>query len=232
MLLSAIVFGLISSLHCVGMCGPIAMVLPLSNTSKIRKSTQIVTYHLGRLSAYSFLGLIFGVFGKGLFLAGLQQQLSIIVGILMIVFVIVPQNKIGKLRFLTPFYRLVNVIKIKLGLQFKKKSNASLYVIGLFNGFLPCGMVYVALFGALSTQAIGLGALYMFLFGLGTIPLMTSIIYIRDFFSPRVRNTIMKYYPIIIVLFGILFIIRGLGLDIPFMSPDTLNLFVRGEANC
>ena len=231
-MLSAILFGLISGLHCIGMCGPIAMVLPLSNTSKFRKITQIVLYHLGRLSAYSFLGLIFGVFGKGLFLAGLQQQLSIIVGILMIVFVVVPQNRLGKLKFLTPFYKVVNKVKSKLGLQFKKKSNRSLYLIGLFNGFLPCGMVYVALFGALATQDIGLATLYMFLFGLGTIPLMTSVIYIRDFFSMKVRNSIMKYYPIVIVLFGILFIIRGLGLDIPFLSPDTLNLFIRGEANC
>lgn len=231
-MITAVIFGLISSLHCIGMCGPIAMMLPVSKNSQAKKVMQICTYHLGRISAYSFLGLIFGIFGKGLFLAGLQQQLSIVVGILMILFVLIPQNKLGKFNFLQPIYVLITKLKKALGGQFKKQTFSSLYLIGFFNGFLPCGMVYVALFGALATQSITLGIAYMALFGLGTIPLMSSIIFVRDLFSVKVRGAIMKYYPVIIVLFGMLFIIRGLGLDIPFMSPDTLNLFVRSEADC
>lgn len=193
---------------------------------------QIFTYHIGRISAYSILGLVFGFFGKGLFIAGLQQQMSILVGILIILFVLIPQNKLGSLNFLKPVYKLTSKLKKGLGAQFKKQDIKSLYLIGFFNGFLPCGMVYVALFGALATQNVLLGMLYMALFGIGTIPLMSSIIYVRDLFSMKVRNVIMKYYPLIIVLFGMLFILRGLGLDIPFISPDNLNLFVRSEANC
>jgi len=230
--ITALIFGLISSLHCIGMCGPIAMMLPVSKSNGAKKVVQIFTYHLGRISAYSILGLVFGMFGKGLYLAGLQQQMSIVVGILMIVFILIPQNKLGNFGFLKPFYFVVNKVKAKLGGQFKKQDKGTLYFIGFFNGFLPCGMVYVALFGALATQNVTLGMLYMILFGVGTIPLMSSIIYVRDMFSPKVRNAIMKYYPYVIVLFGMLFIIRGLGLDIPFLSPDNLNLFVRGEADC
>lgn len=231
-MITAIFFGLISSLHCIGMCGPIAMMLPVSQKNASKKVMQISTYHLGRISAYSILGFVFGVFGKGLFLAGLQQQLSIIVGVLMIFFVLIPQNKLGKFNFLQPFYKVVAQLKQKLGMQFKKQSWSSLYLIGFFNGFLPCGMVYVALFGALATQNIVLGMVYMALFGVGTIPLMSSVVYIRNLFSDRVRTNIMRYYPFVIILFGMLFIIRGLGLNIPFLSPDTLNLFVRGEAIC
>ncbi|MEK6450720.1 MULTISPECIES: sulfite exporter TauE/SafE family protein [Myroides] len=231
-MITALIFGLVSSLHCIGMCGPIAMMLPVSKNNQSKKAMQIFTYHLGRISAYSILGLVFGLFGKGFYIAGLQQQMSIVVGVLMILFVLIPQNKLGSLNFLKPIYKLTSKLKKALGAQFKKQDIKSLYMIGFFNGFLPCGMVYVALFGALATQNIVLGMLYMALFGVGTIPLMSSVVYVRDLFSTKVRNAIMKYYPLIIVLFGMLFILRGLGLDIPFISPDNLNLFVRGEANC
>jgi sulfite exporter TauE/SafE len=214
------------------MCGPIAMMLPVSKDNQAKKVMQISTYHLGRISAYSFLGFVFGLLGKGFFLAGIQQQMSIIVGIAMIAFVLIPQNKLGGFNFLKPLYRLVSKLKSALGAQFKNQSFKSLYFIGVFNGFLPCGMVYVALFGALATQNIGLGMLYMVLFGIGTTPLMSSIVYIRNLFSQKVRNNIMKYYPIIIVIFGMLFIVRGLGLNIPFISPSTLNLFVQENPNC
>ncbi|MTG98151.1 MULTISPECIES: sulfite exporter TauE/SafE family protein [Myroides] len=231
-MLTGLIFGLVSSLHCIGMCGPIALMLPVSKDNQAKKVMQILTYHLGRISAYSILGLVFGVFGKGLFLAGLQQQMSIVVGILMIAFVLIPQSKLGKLNFMMPFYKFVSKIQRSLGNQFKKQTTASLYTIGFFNGFLPCGMVYVALFGALATQSLLYGTLYMALFGVGTIPLMSMMIYVREMFSVKVRSAIMKYYPIVIVIFGMLFIVRGLGLDIPFLSPDTLNLFVKADATC
>ncbi len=231
-MITALIFGLISSLHCIGMCGPIAIMLPVSRNNTAQKVIEICTYHLGRITAYASLGLIFGFFGKGLFLAGLQQQVSIIIGVLMIVYVMIPQQRLGRLNFLMPIYRLVSKLKQALGKQFKKKSKGSLYLIGFFNGFLPCGMVYVALFGALATQDIALGALYMALFGLGTVPLMSAIVYAKDLFSVSFRSKILKYYPVVIVFFGIVFIIRGLGLDIPFLSPDTLNLFVKANADC
>ncbi|MBW3519471.1 sulfite exporter TauE/SafE family protein [Flavobacterium sp. NKUCC04_CG] len=231
-MISALIFGLLSSLHCIGMCGPIAVMLPVSKNNSAQRVLQICTYHLGRITAYASLGLVFGIFGKGLFLAGLQQQVSIIVGVLMIVYVLIPQQKLGKFNFLMPFYRLVSKLKSALGKQFKSKSKGSLYLIGFFNGFLPCGMVYVALFGALATQSVGLGTLYMALFGVGTIPLMSAVIYVKDLFSVSFRSKILRYYPYVIVLFGVAFIIRGLGLDIPFLSPNTLNLFVKANADC
>lgn len=214
------------------MCGPIALMLPISQNNPAVKIRQMFTYHIGRIAAYSLLGFVFGLFGKGLYLAGFQQQLSIVVGIIMIVLALVPTNRIGNFNVLKPLYRFVNWIKSSLGKQFKKKSPNALFFIGFFNGFLPCGMVYVALFGALATQDVLLGMAYMALFGVGTIPLMSLVIYFKNLFSDGFRRNVMKYYPVVIVLIGMLFIIRGLGLNIPFLSPDTLNLFVRGEAMC
>ncbi len=231
-MITAIIFGLISSLHCIGMCGPIALMLPISQNNQTKKVEQILTYHLGRISAYSFLGFIFGVFGKGLYLAGFQQQITIIAGTLMIVFVLLPTQKMAKINALNPFYRLITWVKKSLGTQFKSKSKGALYLIGLFNGFLPCGMVYIALFGALATQSIGMGMLYMVFFGLGTIPLMSLVVYFKHLFSDKFRKNIMKFYPFLIVLIGMLFIVRGLGLNIPFLSPNTLSLFVQGNSMC
>lgn len=232
MLYTAFIFGLISSFHCIGMCGPIAMMLPVDRTNEAKKVTQIITYHLGKLTAYGILGLIFGLLGRTFYLAGIQQQLSIIVGILMIMVAIIPENVFAKYNFSKPVYRVVSKVKSSLGQQFKSKSYQSLFTIGLLNGFLPCGMVYVAIFGAIAMQSVSMGIVYMLLFGLGTIPLLTAVIYVSNLLSISFRRTLQKMIPIVAVLIGVLFIIRGLGLDIPYLSPSNLSLFVQSEANC
>ena len=232
MLYSAFIFGLISSFHCVGMCGPIAMMLPVDRNNEAKKVTQIITYHIGKLTAYGILGLIFGLLGRSFYLAGMQQQLSIIVGVLMIVVALVPEKVFAKYNFSKPVYKIISKVKSNLGQQFKNKSYKSLFTIGLLNGFLPCGMVYVAIFGAIAMQSVSLGVLYMLLFGIGTIPMLTAVIYISNVLSFSFRGTLQKIIPVVAVVIGMLFIIRGLGLDIPYLSPSNMSLFVQPEANC
>ena len=127
---------------------------------------------------------------------------------------------------------LISKIKTKLGSQFKNKSYKSLFTIGLLNGFLPCGMVYVALFGAIAMQSAGFGVLYMVLFGLGTVPLMSSVVYLNSFLTIPIRNKIQKAIPYVAVVIGVLFILRGLGLGIPYVSPSNMSLFVQQDPNC
>lgn len=232
MLYTAFIFGLISSFHCIGMCGPIAMMLPVDHQNPVRKASQISTYHLGRLSAYAIIGLIFGALGKGFFLAGMQQHLSIAIGILMIVFIVVPERKLAKYNFSKPIYNIISKVKSALGKQFKNKSYQSLFTIGLLNGFLPCGMVYVALFGAIAMQSLGYGMAYMILFGIGTLPLMSLVMYINSFITPNFRNKIQTVIPYVAVFIGCLFILRGLGLGIPFISPSNMSLFITENPNC
>ena len=232
MLYSAFIFGLISSLHCIGMCGPIAMMLPVDRTNPAKKTTQIITYHLGRLTAYASIGFIFGMLGQGLFIAGIQQQLSIFIGIAMILIVLIPEKNFANYNFSKPIFKLISKVKTTLGSQFKNKSYKSLFTIGLLNGFLPCGMVYVALFGAIAMQSISFGVLYMALFGLGTVPLMSSVVYLNSFLTLPIRNKIQKIIPYAAVCIGILFILRGLGLGIPYVSPANLSLFIQAHPNC
>ena len=232
MLYTAFIFGLISSLHCIGMCGPIAMMLPVDRDKPAKKVTQIITYHVGRLTAYGIIGLIFGLVGKGFFLAGIQQNLSIFIGIMIITVVLLPEKSFANYNFSKPIFRIISKVKQQLGSQFKNKSYKSLFTIGLLNGFLPCGMVYVALFGSIAMQSASLGVLYMILFGLGTVPMMSVVVYMNSFITLPIRNKIQKAIPYVAVLIGILFILRGLGLGIPFVSPSNLSLFIQAKPNC
>lgn len=232
MLFSAIIFGLISSLHCIGMCGPIAMMLPVSHQNPQKKRIQIMVYHLGRLFSYATLGLVFGLVGKGLSLAGAQQYVSILVGIGMIIIALVPEKILAQYNFSRPIHQVLSAIKTKLGQQFKKKSTDALFTIGILNGFLPCGMVYAALFGALAMQNQWYSTLYMLLFGMGTIPLMTAVVYVSNLLSFPIRTKVQKVIPVVICLIGVLFILRGLGLGIPYVSPSDMNLFIQSNPEC
>lgn len=232
MLFTAFIFGLISSFHCIGMCGPIAMMLPVDRNNQAKKVTQIITYHLGRLFAYSTIGFIFGMLGKGFLLAGMQQKMSIFIGIAMILIILIPEKVVANYNFSKPIFKVISKIKTTLGSQFKNKSYKSLFTIGLLNGFLPCGMVYVALFGAIAMQSPVLGILYMVLFGLGTVPMMSSIVYLNSFLTITIRNKIQKAIPYVAVFLGVVFILRGLGLGIPYISPSNMSLFVQQQPNC
>ena len=232
MLYTAFIFGLISSFHCIGMCGPIAMMLPVDRNNQLKKVSQILTYHVGRMTAYASIGLVFGLVGRGLYLAGMQQKLSIFIGVAMILVILIPEKVFARYNFSKPVFVLISKVKSTLGKQFKNQSYKSLFTIGLLNGFLPCGMVYVALFGAIAMQSVTYGIFYMLLFGLGTMPLMSVVIYVNSFVTPNFRNKIQTFIPYVAVFIGCLFILRGLGLGIPYVSPSTMSLFVTENPDC
>lgn len=232
MLLSGLLFGLLSSLHCLGMCGPIALMLPVSRENQTKKTLQIITYHLGRILAYSGLGLLFGILGSGFYLAGFQQHLSIVLGVLMIVFVVVPEHKIFTFYPLKGLVHFSQWVKQQLAFQFKRKTWDAFLAIGFANGLLPCGLVYVALFGALAMPTVGERVLFMTLFGLGTIPLMSIMVYIATHITQAVRHKMLKLIPVVVFIMGAWLIIRGLGLNIPYVSPDKLHLFIQFKSNC
>ncbi|MEZ4875337.1 MAG: sulfite exporter TauE/SafE family protein [Flavobacteriaceae bacterium] len=232
MFATAVILGLLGSFHCVGMCGPIAFLLPLDRSNPLRKYSQLFLYHLGRLSTYAFLGLLFGMLGKGLHLFGFQQQLSIAVGILMILVVLVPQQWLNKYRISKPVYKVISKVKSALGSQLKKRTPDTFFTIGFLNGFLPCGLVYMAIFGAIAAGNVAMGSLYMLGFGLGTIPLMTTAIYLGNFLKGTVRQKIRKAIPVFVVIVGCFFILRGMGLGIPYVSPKPITEMVDANYPC
>ena len=232
MLLSALVLGLLGSFHCVGMCGPIAFMLPVDRTNSLKKLSQIAIYHFGRLLAYSIIGLIFGLVGKGLYIFGMQQQLSIVIGVLMILVALIPYQTFNKYNFSKPMYKLISKVKSALGKELQKKTPDTFLTIGFLNGFLPCGLVYMAVFAAIASGTALQGSLYMLAFGLGTIPLMTTAIYFSQFLKGNIRQHIQKAIPVFIVLIGALFILRGLGLGIPYLSPAPIYDVANAAMDC
>lgn len=232
MLVSAFVLGLLGSFHCVGMCGPIAFMLPVDRTNSLKKVFQIALYHFGRLLAYSLIGLVFGILGKSLYIFGLQQQLSIAIGILMIIVVLIPYKTFSRYNFSKPLYKVIGKVKSALGKELKKKTPDTFLTIGFLNGFLPCGLVYMAVFAAIATGSLLEGSLYMVLFGVGTIPLMTTAIYISRFLKGSVRQHIQKAIPVFVIVIGALFILRGLGLGIPYISPAPIYDMANSAIEC
>lgn len=230
-LTSALVLGLIGSFHCVGMCGPIAVALPISNQSWASRLLGTLLYNLGRALTYALLGAVFGVLGEGIQLGGFQSWISIIMGVMMILSVFFPilfRNTAFMNRFI---FGYVSKLKSQLGPLLHSRSLGSLFIIGLLNGLLPCGLVYVALAGAIATGSVSSGALFMFIFGLGTAPLLAVLTLLGNVVSVSFKSKINKMIPLVIVLIGLLFILRGMNLGIPYISPPAKKLIIPAEAD-
>ncbi len=213
------IVGFVGSLHCVGMCGPIALALPVFGESKLSVLAGRLLYNLGRIVTYSILGALFGLFGSRIVLFGLQQDVSIAIGVLILLYVLIPRKiktRVSELKF---YSAIVNFLKVNFSKLISKRTNKSLFTIGLLNGLLPCGFVYVGIAGAVSTSGWIEGALYMALFGLGTTPIMLATALLGKVINFNIRAKINKLIPAFAAIFAVLFILRGLNLGIPFLSP-------------
>lgn len=219
MILPGLLLGLMGSLHCLGMCGPIAFMLPVDRKNHLKGSMQLGAYHLGRIIAYTAIGLLFGILGKGLGVFGIQQKLSIAIGLLMILTVLLPLKLNFGHRFLQPVFRMVSGIKTRLGKELGKRGPDTFLTIGFLNGLLPCGLVYMAVLGSIALGEPVNGALFMTAFGIGTIPLMSAAVYFGNFTKSSLRQRMKRIIPAVVIFIGILFILRGLGLGIPYLSP-------------
>lgn len=215
----AFILGLSSSLHCVGMCGPIAMILPIQQARPSEKIVKTFVFHAGRILVYATLGAIFGLLGQSFQLMGLLQTISIVFGAIIIVGVVFPRV-FSKFQFFNRLHLKINgFVHGSFGQLIKRKSTISLFLLGMVNGLLPCGAVYFALLGSLVYGGLFEGALFMAVFGLGTLPAMATITYFASTISISLREKFRKASPIILVLFGALFIVRGMNLNIPLISP-------------
>ena len=201
------------------MCGPIAFILPINRSSIITKTVGLSAYNIGRVLTYCLLGLMVGLFGEGLRFAGVSQTISIVLGVLLL-FTVLISKKVFNVSFLGKYFiRFNNVLKSKLGTTLKKRSVPALFITGSLNGLIPCGAVFIALQAALLQPSIEQSALFMTIYGLGTIPMMFSIAYLSNSMSGIIKNKVTKIMPVITIVVALLLIVRGLNLDIPYISP-------------
>jgi len=208
------------------MCGPIALSMGLTKNQKTNFYLQNLTYQFGRILTYGLLGAVLGIVGESFELVGFQNYLTIGVGILLIVMAFfsfggkdfatrIPWISKGLLR-----------VKMQLGKILQRPDYKSRFATGILNGFLPCGMVYMALTASLAAGGIWQGSVFMLLFGLGTFPFMFAVVFLGNFMTTALRTKILKIIPVLMIVLGGLFIMRGLELGIPYISPNADSLKV------
>jgi len=211
----ALALGLVGSLHCAAMCGPLLLALPVPPGGARRFVAGRVVYQLGRILTYCLLGVVAGLVGRSVFVAGFQRWLSIALGVAILLgFLISKQVAVS-----APVVRLVGWLKNAMSAQLRQRGFRALALLGMLNGLLPCGLVYVALAGALARGGLLDSVVYMALFGLGTVPTMLGIGLSGKLFSLAFRLQLRRVIPVGVCLVAGLLILRGLGLGIPYVSP-------------
>jgi sulfite exporter TauE/SafE len=215
------ILGFFGSLHCIGMCGPIVLALPSASGSGFSFVFGRVLYNFGRVVTYTLLGLLFGLLGSKIYMFGLQQAVSIALGVIIILWIVIPGGLKNKLRSISGFNLFTIKLKNWFLPLFKKRSKISMLSIGILNGFLPCGFVYMGIAGAMAISTAGPvnGMLFMALFGIGTIPAMLGTSIAGNYINISVKRKFAKIVPVFAVLLAIIFILRGLNLGVPYLSP-------------
>jgi sulfite exporter TauE/SafE len=214
----AFILGVISNLHCLGMCGPIALAIPLNRSSKSSMLFGILQYHIGRVLVYGILGYLVGYIGMGIQLFGVLQAISIIAGIGIIIYAWRKKITFFKNPF-TSSLRHTSILSQYMGKLMRSESPIKLFLLGSLNGLLPCGMVYTALITAVVLGTPMLSATSMLAFGLGTLPGLVAFSLFAQQLGNPIRSKINRYLPYLITLVGLLIILRGMNLDIPYISP-------------
>ena len=226
-LFAAFTLGLVGSLHCIGMCGPLALALPRGNASNGRFVAGRVLYQLGRVTTYTFLGLMFGLIGGAARLAGAQQVLSISLGAAILLWLVLPKRLTARIaagRRIAPIFAHLKSI---LSALMRSKVLFAQFGVVLLNGLLPCGMIYVALAAALAQPSLIESAAFMTLFGLGTVPAMLALSIAPTFISNHTRISLRRLMPVGTAVIAVLLIVRGLALGIPYLSPKTPTSFTQ-----
>lgn len=223
MLLStAFMVGLLGSVHCLGMCAPITWAMPTGD--KIGQWLRNrLAYNLGRTLTYGLLGILIGLIGKGFSMAGMQQGLSITAGIMLILGVLLFGMEAPSRGLFKPLSRLLLKVKIHIGPLIQKRGLRAQWSLGMLNGLLPCGLVYAALLAAGSMGTVKGAMSYMLLFGLGTLPMMLGAAIFGKVIGQQFKKRLWRWAPKLVVLVGVIMILRGLNLGIPYLSPKLRN---------
>ncbi len=230
---AAFAMGLVGSLHCIGMCGPIAMSLPVASMRGLKRTLSALLYSLGRCLSYATLGIIAGLLGMGAQLAGYQGAISISAGILMLIGLVFTHLPFRR-RFATsvPISWVQALFQQAWRAFFGKANPWSILGLGYVNGFLPCGLVYAAAAAALPSRNPLEGAAFMFVFGLGTLPVMSSLVLGMGSIQMIIRQRLQWLIPCSVILVACLLILRGLSLGIPYISPQLHSIGENAPSCC
>lgn len=217
-LLLAISIGFVGSAHCLSMCGPLLLLFNFGNKTSKGKWLALL-YHLFRMGAYALLGAAVGGLMNSFQFFGLSQWVSIVTGS---IFLIIGLTQLIVFKSAKKVSLVSSLFQKIYGKTLNSTSGyGKVMAAGFLNGFLPCGLVYVALSGAFLSENSAEGALYMLSFGLGTLPAMYLVSLFSDWIKNKLLNFRMRWLiPSVYLLTGTLLLLRGLNLGIPYLSPQ------------
>ena len=218
LLITGLILGITSNLHCIGMCGPIAMAIPVNRKSNWTILSGILQYNFGRIFTYALLGALVGSIGITVQTFGFLQWLSIISGVFLILFAWRKWIS-AKIDAKLPHLGIQTFVSKGLGTVIASNSPFKIMLLGVLNGLLPCGMVYVAMMNALLGGSLLNSSFAMIAFGVGTLPSMIAVGFAANRINPAMRKKMNKAVPILLTLVGALIILRVMNLDIPYISP-------------
>ncbi|GAB2768424.1 sulfite exporter TauE/SafE family protein [Rhabdobacter roseus] len=211
--------GLLSSFHCVGMCGPIALALPIHRGSRAQQVLGLLAYNGGRALTYALLGSLFGLLGSSFLWMGYLRYVTLAVGVLMVGYVLWPAYLERHLRPPGWWQRAVQRVKGQMARLLGRRHVGGWVLLGSLNGLLPCGMVYMAVISSVATGSALNGGLFMFTFGLGTLPAMMAVGYFKQWFTPPLRTRLRRLTPFLLALAGTWIVARSLFIQPPGTLP-------------
>ncbi|HUB59474.1 MAG TPA: sulfite exporter TauE/SafE family protein [Puia sp.] len=217
-LIAAFSLGLVGSAHCVGMCGPLVLALPVQGSGVLQRGVRVGMYHAGRIMVYALGGLLFGLLGRRVYLAGWQQGLSVLLGVSILCWIVLKRIH-ARLRVGGLFGRFYNWLHTSMARLWHSPGRGKFLLLGMANGLLPCGMVYMAIAAALTSRTIAQAVGFMAFFGLGTLPMLLGLQITGRMVPISLRQQIRKALPYLTAGLAVLLILRGLNLGIPFVSP-------------
>lgn len=215
--ISAFLIGIGGSLHCVGMCGPLMFANLLGKSSNGFSVSGWLIYQLARIGTYAIWGALFGWIGSSIKLFGIQQNISLATGIFILLALLLLKLFPGIEKSL-PKLRFIGVIRSFFSSTIHSKTPSAKIMGGMLNGILPCGLVYVAWAGATASQDPIRGSLFMIFFGIGTLPLLSTVLLFGKNISLNTRIILNRWYPLIIGCMALMLIIRGMNMG-NLLSP-------------
>lgn len=212
MWLTALIMGVAGSLHCAGMCSPLAMAITSTNKTAL---TNRILYNLGRILTYGILGAAVAGVGFVLPISGFQNILSLVLGTGLILVAVIGY-KGTRIPFVTNGLSQFSsgLKKIFSGI-IRHKTPAAFLLLGAINGLLPCGLTFLALSVCLTLAAPIDGFMYMLLFGAGTLPVMLGLVSAAGFVTRKLRWNIQTITTGMMVISGVLLIVRVFLIHLP-----------------
>lgn len=215
------VVGLLTSLHCVAMCGGIALSQSVaqkqeqSKEEKWKKLRPSLLYNAGRVVSYTIVGGVVGALGSVVSFSGTAKGLiAILSGVFMVVMGL---NMLGLFPALRKF--MPHMPKV-FGSKIRGISKHGPFFIGLLNGLMPCGPLQAMQIYALGTGSFFAGAASMFVFSLGTVPLMFGFGAVSSLLSSKFTHKMMKVSAALVMVLGVVMLSRGFALSGVSLIPS------------